>query len=56
MTIQDLLTSSGFRMERIVAELAPRSALIDRPTLEFFGIEPGWTFNSSAFPVLDSPR
>jgi hypothetical protein len=36
MTIQDLLISSGFGLERIVAEFAPRSALIDRPTLGSF--------------------
>jgi SAM-dependent methyltransferase len=56
MTIRDLLTSSGFGIERIVPELGPTSVFIDRLSLGVFRDLLGWTFNFSAFPALDLPR
>lgn len=55
MTIEDLLVSSGFRIDRIVPELGSRSALLNRLTLGVFRDLLGWTFNFSAFPSPESP-
>lgn len=54
MTIEDLLQSSGFRIERIVPEFAPKSALVNRYTLGVFRDLLGWTYNFSAFSRVDS--
>lgn len=50
MTIQELLESSGFQVERIDSEMYPNAVLLNRCTLGVFRDLLGWTYNFSAVP------
>ena len=53
-TIEELLYSTGFSIERIVPEVAGKSAFVNRCTLGVFRDLLGWTYNFSAFAEADS--
>jgi len=55
-TIRELLSSSGFVIDKIVPEFAPRAVFANRATLGAFQNLLAWTYNFSAFPATGKPH